>query len=212
MFPSTLLIEFLCLLAAIIFLKTDELAWRSFIFFMLFIVLVDGTGWGMAVFFNMKNHWLYNIQLLVETCYTFWLINKIFTRTFSSHPVFLKASVAVFFVSYLIENSLSHFLQYSSISSSLSSVLLIALCCCYFYLLLKKENETDLLKNPDFWIMAGVFLFYFSSLAANLFFQELMSINIIKNIPLRYYIFTVLNILLYGSWFIAFKCRHQQTK
>jgi len=211
MFPTTLLIEFVCLLFAIRYLKKDQSFWRSFIWFMFFITLIDGTGWAMATLYKQNNHWLYNIQLPVEVIYTGWIIHKIFASLINSKPWFFTG-LAVFLLAYIIEGIYKSYSAYAAFSSSLASVLFFVSSGCYFYLLLKQEEHIDLLKHPPFWVMAGIFFFYFSSTAVNVFFEELMKINIVKGIPLRFYIFTLLNAILYGCWINAFRCRYQQTR
>lgn len=212
MFPSTLLIETICLLAAARFLQMDASPyWKSFIWFMLFIVLIDGAGWVMATFYRINNHWLYNIQLPVEAVYVGFIIHMSFEKYIHSKPLLILGLV-IFFIAYGAEIFYNTFRMYAAFSSSLVSIFFFISGGLYFFILLKQDEQIDLFKNAPFWIMAGIFFFYFSSIAVNLFSQELMNINIAGGIPLRYYIFTILNALLYGCWIKAFRCRYLEMK
>jgi hypothetical protein len=212
MFPATLIIEFVCLICAFVFLKNiNSYYWKSFILFMFLITLLEAAGWIIAAFYKQNNHWLYNIQLPIEFIFTSFCIYKIISSITNSKPWFLLG-LSISLIFYIVEGVYKTFLSYASVTSIFTSILFFVSSAIYFYLLLKKEEHIDLLSHPPFWIMAGIFFFYFTSIAVTLFFKELMTINILKGIPLRFYIFTLLNAILYGCWIKAFKCKYLQIK
>jgi hypothetical protein len=177
---------------------------------MAFIVIVEGTGWCMGALFKIKNHWLYNIELIVEFYFFTWLFREIY-RPGQKIKHILSITLLTFTSVFVVECVQTKFVNYNDKSSLVASVFLIVYCGVYYYMLLRQTKHENLIKHPEFWLVSGVFFFYFASTAVTVFFEELMFINIAKGIPLRYIIFTGLNAILYGSWCYAFRCRYLQT-
>ncbi|MDO6433003.1 hypothetical protein Q4E93_20515 [Flavitalea sp. BT771] len=212
MFPSTLLIELICFLAAVRYLRKDkDIHWYALIWFMLATTLLDGAGWVIAVFFKRHNHWVYNIEQPVEVFFIGWLFYKLYTGSFHK-TLWLSAAAVLYTFIFLSEGYLYNYEIYIDLSDSLAAVIFVIASGLFFFQLLQAESFVDLTTHPPFWLVTGIFLFYFVSTAINIFFTELMEINIAKGIYLRYIILTVLNGILYGSWIIAFRWKYRQTK
>lgn len=170
MFPSTLLIEFICLLLAIVWLSNPVNGyWRLFIWFMLFIVLIDGTGWILGAVLKIKNHWLYNIQLFVEVWFLAWVLKKN-SVSFPGNTLWFAIGTTIFTTSFIVELLIDGFFKYADLTGTIASVLIIVASCAYFYALLKEDDDIDIAKHPSFWIVTGVFIFYFSATSLNIFF------------------------------------------
>jgi hypothetical protein len=176
---------------------------------MLFIVLVEGAGWVMSIK-RVHNHWLYNIELVAESGFLAWVFWQEM-KAFGIRKIWTLTGLFLFFAAFIIEGSRSGFRMYTDKADTLFSVLAFLGSGIYFYLLLKYTDYIDLYKHPGFWLMAGIFLFYFSSIAFELFFSELLTINIAGGLPLRYIVFTILNAILYGCWSYSFRCRYLKT-
>ena len=211
MIPTSLVFEIVCLVCALLYLRRPDTGhWRFFVPFMIFIIIVEGTGWSMGALFKIKNHWVYNIHLLAEFYFLTWLFEK-FSGTWYTRRYIVDIAIVIFTSVFIVECCNTQFVIYNSKSSLLASVLIILYCGVYYYQLLKQSDHIKLLKHPEFWVVSGIFFFYFSSTAVIVFFKELMTINIKGGIPLRYFIFTVLNAILYGFWSYAFRCKKKQT-
>ena len=211
MFPTTLLFELICFLAALRFLRQEKKSyWYALIWFMLITTLLDGSGWVMAVIFKKHNHWIYNIEQPVEVYFIGWLFYRLYPPSFEKKLWLWSAAILFGFI-FLMESYFYEFKTYIDLSDSLAAAFFVIASCLYFYLLQKEELFVDLFRHPPFWLVTGIFLFYFVSTAVNIFFTELMQINILKGIYLRYIILTVLNGILYGCWIAAFRWRYLQT-
>jgi hypothetical protein len=210
MVPVNVFIELLCFIGAFFYLKKEkEQHWYAFVWFMLFITLLELAGWAMRYLLTMNNHWLYNIHMVVEVFFVAWILHRFFKSMVDSKPWILTGLV-VFVISYTIESIARGFVKYNEFTASLTAVLFVIAAGCYFYCLLKSEEYVELLRHPPFWIITGIFLFYFGSTAANIFFEELKQLNLVYHIPLRYFIFPVLNAMLYGCWIYGFRCKYLQ--
>jgi hypothetical protein len=200
-------VEILCFLLAIrCFYRGERSYWKWFIWFMLITVIVEILGYTLPI----DNYWMYNLYLLVEIVFKFYVLYRICKPYFSVQYLAL-ACLLVFVAFYLYESINSGFLQYSVQSNAIASIQILIICCCYYYYFLKKEEYVDIYKHAPFWVVTGLFFFYLGSSAANPFFNYLATINQKQGIPVRYIIMTVLSVILYGCWSYAFLCRYRKT-
>lgn len=177
---------------------------------MLVVCMIESAGWSVAVFFHQNNHWIYNIELPIEVLFMIWLFRKIF-QPYVETTLWVILSTVAFVILYGRDGLEHGFREYADFTDTIMAIVFVLASCMYYYLLLKDERHVELYQHPPFWLVTGMFLFYFGSTAVNVFFDELMEVNIMKGISLRYIIFTVLNAILYGCWIFAFRCRYRQT-
>jgi hypothetical protein len=204
-------IEFISFLIALFYLATKKIGWyKNFIWFLFLVVTTEAVGNTAYFYWHQNNHWIYNAYLPVEILFKSWILYKICQPHFNSRPVIISGLV-VFSISYLAESITAHFLKYSSNTNVLFSVWVILVCFYYYYCLIKGENNITIYRHPPFWIITGLFFFYFISTASNLFFDYLIQINKKELVPIRYTIFLILDLILYSSWSYAFICRYKQT-
>jgi len=212
MLPTAVLIEIICFIFAIIYLQRKRTGWYwYFVPFMFFIIVVEGTGYIMAAFFRMNNHWIYNIEMLGEILFIPWVFRQIFKEAEAKENIIIITGFIVLVISFTIETIKNNLFIYNSFTYLVMSAVFIIYAGTYFYSLLKKSDPVELAKLVPLWIVAGIFIFYFAGTGVNVFFKQVMQINIAQGIPLRLIIFTVLNAILYGCWSYAFRCRHLQT-
>jgi len=210
-FPFVILIEISCLIFGILSLHKGSGKWTYFKWILFLTVLKESFAYSMIAFLHFKsNHWFHNIFLPVD----FIIINCILyyscKKYFNCKALIIGGSV-VFLIFYFYESFSNGFLEYSVITSDVSSVYFVFICCLYYYYLLKQDTYINLLKDPVFWIITGLFFFYFGRTACNLFFTYLVAINKDSIKPARYIIFIFLNLILYCFWSNAFLCRYRQT-
>lgn len=203
------IIELIAFIITIYCLRKSVDWYYYFIWFMLVVVVTENAGFYIYFHLHQLNHWLYNLYLPIEALFKFWIVYKICTPHFNSKPA-VYTGVSIFTIVYLIESIQSGFTAYSSISNNVLSIWLIVMCLIYFYYLISHETENlSIYQHAPFWIMAGLFFFYFVSTASNLFFDYLIEINKKSYKPIRYSIFLILDFILYASWSYAFICKHK---
>ncbi|MFC4261371.1 hypothetical protein ACFOWM_00650 [Ferruginibacter yonginensis] len=206
------LIEFIAAVIAVFFLSNKRVGWFAiFPVFLMLVVFFEIMG--NVIFFywhQTNNYWWYNAYLPIQFSFISWVIYKICKPYFNSKP-FVLLGLATFISFYLFESIQSHFVGYSNTTKTIFSIWVILMCFIFYYKFLQKEENLSLSSHPEFWIMTGIFFFYFVSTAANLFFEYLASYNKNQIRPVRYTIFLILNIILYGSFSYAFICKHKQT-
>lgn len=211
MIPISIIEELICLVFSILYLRHDkDPVWKYMIWFMLITVLIETAGWLLSMAFpHQKNHWLYNIELLVEIPFVGYVLHT-FLKPFLNSGIWVIAGSFLIAGSYIAESIYRHFMIYNYFTNSLVSVLFVIAAGSYFFFLLKNDEYVNLFKHAPFWMIAGIMLFYFGSTIVNLFFAQLMKLFIAKGVPVRFIIFPVLNGILYGCWSFAFRCRYLQ--
>ncbi|SEP32974.1 hypothetical protein ACFGVS_08820 [Mucilaginibacter sp. AW1-7] len=205
--------EFICFLAALIFLiKDKDTAWKLFIPYLLLTCLVEMTGVYMRKVAHVPNYNLYNAFLMFEcgvTSYTFYNLYKPFKNT----GKWLIAWYVFFIAMCTTELVMTHFKAFVSITAVVMSVVFVLASLYYYYLKLMDENFERLSFSAPFWWVSGALFFYFGSTTCNIFFDYLSSLKPINNqLSIRYYIFILLNITLYSFWSYAFLCRYLRRK
>ncbi len=209
-FPYVIIIELLCLLSSLYYLNNKAGWWKYFKFFLALTVVVETSAYCIFAYYQKSNHWIHNLFLPIDALFSAWLFLKIYNNYFNSKP-WLLLGLTIFLAIYFFTSISNNFLEYSTTGSEFISVFFAVSSCLYYYYLLKQDDYIDLIKHPPFWIITGLFFFYFGRTGCNFFADYLFDINKIYGIPLRYIIFIVLNFILYGCWSYGFICKYRQT-
>ncbi|MDN3582456.1 hypothetical protein [Mucilaginibacter flavus] len=205
--------ELICFLAALIFLiKDKDPAWKLFIPYLLLTCITEFTGVYMNRIAHIYNYPLYNAFLLFEcgiNSYIFYNLYKPYKKT----GKWLIVWYCAFIVMFIAELFSTHFTTFVSTTATIMSVVFVFASLYFYYLKLMDENFEPLMFSAPFWWISGVLFFYFGSTACNVFFDYLAkSAIIIHGHSIRYYIFNLLNVILYSFWSYAFLCRYLQRR
>lgn len=208
MFPWSFTIELICLIFALIFLANKQAVtyWHFFIYYLLFIVLLEGLGWTLWFVFKIKNHWLYNIELPITFFFLWWFLKIESEKNLATKLLYTTGAI-IFSVIYLYDTIRNSFFEYNQLSATTRAVLFLLASVMFYYLLIKGNDYVKISTYAPFWLITGIFMFYFISTATTIFFKQLSDIYLFNNIPLHHFVYTFLNLLLYGCWIYAFKCR-----
>lgn len=204
LYTTTIIVETICLIISLVFLNNEKSWWKYFKWFLLLTVITEVCAYYWYFVLGKNNHWIFNFYLPIEVAFIFVVLSK-FLKVYSRRDLIIK--FIVFLISYIIESFVNHFREYSSVSNDIASVLIIIECCIYYYLLLRKSEYINITSDSSFWIVSGLFLFYFGSTASNLFQNQLVRLNAKTIVPVRYIIFLVLNFIMYACFSYAFICR-----
>jgi drug/metabolite transporter (DMT)-like permease len=214
LFTLITLIVFTCFIFSLICLQKNETGWwQKFRWFLLLTTLVEGSGYCLFFIFGIKNHALFNSFLPVEYVFISWVTYKLSSPYYNCRP-WIGWGLAVVITIYLYESFTAKFNGYSANSTIAASVFFTLLAGLYFYYFMKHDKPEKLGTFPPFWIIAGIFIFYFCGTGINFFFDYLAFVNTVHpfNLKLtRYKIQIILNFILYACWAYAFICKHRQT-
>jgi len=205
--------EIICFVIAFFCLINDKSpAWKSQILFLLITCITELIGIYIKKLYLADrvhvhpNIWVYNIFILFQIGFTFFLFSHLLNKHINSKPIIL-AGLALLLVMYIVEVFLHGFFEKHNLTTTTMSVLFVLLSLFYFYQLNKDAHYINLVFSPAFWWVSGVLFFYFGRTACNIFYYKLSLVVITPKHYLTYYIYNALNILLYACWSYAFICR-----
>jgi hypothetical protein len=151
-----------------------------------------------------ETYQLYNVFTVLEFCFYLFVIGKIVEKTRAKKIIYITL-----FAYMLIAGVNILFFQkntFHSITYSLGCLLIVSVCIYYFFELFQAPRFINLVREPAFWISSGLLFYYSCS------FPLLGVINFLNGIPdfllkNMQTILTIMNILLYSLFTIAFLCR-----
>lgn len=205
MFPYGEIIEFLCLLSALYFLRgQDRALWTYMKIYLAFVLLLElSSVWLHRT--GLSIGWLYHISLPIQTLFPGFVLyqhlnGKFFKRTFEA--------AALVFLLVFASGIWNSGLRYSFATDMVGSILLVYAAGAFFYDLLQSEETVRLLRYPPYWLAAGILLFNSGSIVCTVFAQ-IMGTLYLGSIPLWNLLFTVLTLILCLCWVNAFRCQHR---
>ena len=164
------------------------------------------NGWR----FSSSNLWIYNLFLIPQYLLYFTVYHKLLQSTVMKRVIRIFCFVYVGF-------ALFNMLYIQSIYSVESLTLILAdsfvvfLTTVYFEQLRKQKEIIALTSEPMVWISLGAFIFHTVSLPYMIGLNFLNKVDISLAIAL-FYIYMLLNFLMYSLYSIAFLCRRTPPK
>lgn len=203
--------ELVCLVTSLVCLIKDKsLAWRLLVVYMLLNCLTEVAGIYIRVQLHGHNFPVYNIMLLAECGMVTYFFYSIF-KTFRDIRRLVIWWLVIFIATYITELILNSMNQFLFFTASVMSIVFVLTALYFYYLMLKGEKYMQLSTYAPFWWVNGALFFYFGSTACNIFFDYLVKdTQIFFGNSIRYLVFSILNIILYGFWSYAFICRYRQ--
>ncbi len=197
---------FFSLLASmtVYFPKGQPLYLRLFPPNLAFVFITEYTAVQLA-YKGQSNIELYNISSTVEIIFYLWVLSQIIMKVPIRKCLQLAAvlfPVVVMLNKYLIQKGT----RYLTLTVALGSLLIVLAAIYYFYELFRSEKSINLAREPSFWIVSGLLFFYSCSFPLFTLINAFYSPSN-KIIFYLLHLSSVLNILLYSSFMIAFLCR-----
>jgi len=180
------------LVAVIRFKKMDQ-AWRSLALLIFFDFLVEAVG-HVLYFMKISNHFLWPIFILIE----FTLLARIYKTEFKKMAIsrFIPI-VTLLFIAYVIADWLmAPNDDLSALPHFTEGVLILLLVLCYYYKNLSSFIETQLERQPMFWLSTGLFI-YFSANSVIFIFSNYIQMLSLNFFNLIWFTHSIFNILLY---------------
>jgi hypothetical protein len=99
----------------------------------------------------------YNLFTLFELfIFSYLLFQVVRSLKIKKILIVLICLFSVFFVQYLLQEDLGAF---SNIAVALESIIIIIPCLTYFRELFTRAEPVDLLREPSFWLVTGIFFY-----------------------------------------------------
>ncbi|KQC00004.1 hypothetical protein [Pedobacter sp. Hv1] len=199
-------IELICLIVALFSLTKDKSwAWRSVIFYLLIVCIVEFSGIYVKEVLRERNSWLYNILFVFEIAFFSLMFQNLLAKYFNSKPL-IYTGLAILLLSYSIELGTQGIFKRTHITLIIQGVVFVTYSLIYFYGLIKDERYIDLKYSAEFWWVAAVLVCYFALTSLNVFYKELSKVLAKPNEAFRFIIIAS-NFFLYALWAYSFICR-----
>jgi hypothetical protein len=159
--PGIISIGFLTVVAVLIGINFSKLikSYGDFVIYCL-VIFVYELILGVTSFLQINNHIIANINTLVYTAFTFYLISKAYTRYHQKSKtgfLFFSFLITILLVAWVLENFLpgNSIFVFHSLLPGFSSILIV-LICVYLINVLIFTNNGSIWKDPDILIIGGV--------------------------------------------------------
>lgn len=196
------------LFAAVLLLKRRFSYWRLFIPYFLLMLLIEGGGFYLRTVLHKPNYLLYNFYMLVQFLF-FSLLFYRFLPTWWMKQLVIY-SLMLFLLLYLFENYQTRMATYYLNSRRLVSLLIVLHSCIFYFALLRDDGVRNPILFPPFWIVTGLFFYYFGTAVMFAFYAPISKIKLSGNISFYTLVLSSFSIILYGNWIIGFLCMRRQ--
>lgn len=150
---------------------------------------------------SINNLLLFNLYSVIELSYFTYTLYLILKRAFILKLTFLIPTLCLINIFFIQGSKTFHTYSYT-----LSVLVIVYLCVYYYYVTFKEAQAENLLREPSFWLVTGLLVFYATSLSV----AGIM--NYIAELPkemirLSRYILLSVNGIFYFILIIAFVCQ-----
>ena len=184
--------------------------WRLFALFMVMTLGVEITGYYLHNTLNRRNNYVVFVPfMLIEACFYSFILYKFLDTVVLRR--WLLAGFGAFLLIYFFDVAGAGFATYTSTSRISLSVFVVLFSCIYYQRLLQGSELPQPLKYPPFWIVTGLFFFYFGTIVVFCFRSQLIKLPG-KGANVRLFLLGALNWILYLSWSIAFIWKKRQIR
>ena len=178
---------------------------RKFVLLLGLTLFMETIGWLTSVK-HIRNLWIFNFF----TCFEFLFYSYVFNRLLENGRWVrvIKWAMLIYLILFLLNIFfIEGFERFHTITYRIGSVMVVLCCCLYLRQLMHTPSFEPVSRNPFFWTTTGLLFFYtgfffYMSAASILLYTKLTIDRIVWEA-----ISGTLNIILYGSFIIAFLCQ-----
>lgn len=206
--PTTLA-ELAALLVALFFLLTKKAGyWQLFAMYAAVLLGVEFAGYYMRTVMVQPNHVLYNLLMLLQAAFFLYLLYRFHESEYWRQYIVVAA--VAFMLLYMSESVVQLFAAYNKYSRQFMALLIVLFSCTFYFTLLKNDRVKSPLSYPDFWIVTGLFVYYFGTFVIFVFYNEVSKIKLAGNLSFYTLVMGSLSFILYGSWITGFIWKKKQ--
>lgn len=176
-----------------------------FVFPIYLMVTFSIEAWCMWLYYNGgTNVLVYNIFTAAEIVFYMWMFKGIIVNVLVKK--ILNVLLFVYPLLFLLNTLFVQKGGYHTITAGLGSLAIVLCAIFYFFELFNSEKSVNLIRQPEFWISSGLLFFYSCSFPLFSLINNFYSPSN-KIIVYLLSVSSLLNILLYSSFIVAFLCR-----
>ena len=184
---------------------------KVLLYLLLFVLCFESIAIYFTRVLQKPNVEVYNISTAVELVVYYYLFTQFFRTTF--YQQIAKWLILIYPLIWLTNILfIQGFHQFHTYSLAIGSISIIILSLLYFNELLNDTTTLNITDNPAFWLFTGC-LFFYAGILVNDFFVGFTHKIKLESVNLSLYriINNTLNVILYFTYIMFFKC-YQQNK
>jgi hypothetical protein len=209
LFNPTTITELVALIAAMLLLPAKNKYYPgAFLYYLVFVLVIEISGFYFRSL-KIPNAYLYNILNLVQALFFTWIFmlyrrqQKAVKEARIIAAVLLTAFAAETLYRLLNLPVQEHYNKYFRI---LLAVVVVSFSLVFYARLLREDTIINPLTLGRFWIVTGLFCFYLCSTPMSSLEEQVAKIKLSGNLTFYTLVMGCINVVLYGSWVIAFIC------
>lgn len=208
--PTTLA-EMAALLAATLLVLAKKAGyWRFFAVYCAVLLLSEFGGFYLRTVLVKPNHVLYNLLMLLQAGFFLYLLHRFHVSKKIRQLIGITA--LAFTLLYLTESLIHAFDAYNKYSRQFLALAVVLFSCTFYGTLLQNDRVKNPLSYPAFWVVTGLFVYYFGTFVIFVFYNEVAKIKLTGNLSFYTIIIGSLSVILYGSWIIGFIWKKKQLR
>lgn len=206
---SGIIIESVCLAMSltIFFQKKAPLYLRLFPFFLLLTVVIEVSSTELKKHLNVVL--LYNFFTAFE--FAFYLLVTMFIVKIPLAKKIILYTIGIYALMVVVNVFYIQVHHFHTITYSIGCLLIVGACIYYLFEIFQTPQAIKLWKEPAFWICTALLFYYCCTFPLVGLWNQFHGLPrvIVKNIRT---ILTLLNILLYSLFSLAFLCRWKMAR
>lgn len=170
---------------------------QYFLFFMVFVVIIEITANLIRMYSPWKNSFVYNLYIILSFYFFFYWFYTILTKKI------LSWILIGIYTGGMIYSLVNESFTQTMLSGTLyiGTFIILIFSIRYYSQLLHRIEVLNYLKLQPFWITTGLLIFYLGLLPL----QYLLHLDIF-NKTIYQFVIMILNVIMYGCFTIAFLC------
>lgn len=196
------IIQLMALISAINYSKhTKNAPNRVFLLLLIVVVIAEPTATLLKEVFSLKNYVVYNtLSVFSFFTYLYWF------KCVKTKQWLIKVSWIIFVLAIAVSAiTESFFYKLWNITWFTGAILVLLNAITYYSELLNQKDVVKYSDLPEFWLATGLLIYHIGFLPMLLFKDFFDANSLYYRIPIL-----ILNLILYGSFIIAFKCKKTQ--
>ncbi len=206
--PTTLAELAAFVAATLLLLQYKNGYWRFFIIYCGVLLLCELGGFYLRTVVVKPNHVLYNLLMLLQAVFFLYLLRRF--HFLPKLKKYIGIATIVFLLLYVTESVVHLFDAYNKISRQFLALEIVLFCCTFYFTLLQNDRVKNPLTYPPFWIVTGLFVYYFGTFVIFVFYNEVSKIKLTGSLSFYTIIIGSLSAILYGCWIIGFIWKRKQ--
>lgn len=195
---------FASIIVSVAFYKKLRPRWlRYFPWYLIYTLLFEFAAWAYSHYTKKSNHFLININELIEFLFYLFIFYKAFERKYLKRFTIYLTAVLLLFSCYNFIFGAGIWI-FSSLNESVGTIFIIVCCLVYFYSLFGSEMDLNYFRIPMFWISTGLLFYHVGTFIYICLLNYIVRNNLDPHGMYFRTIFITLNLLLYGLFTYGF--------